>query len=152
MKYLIMFLVLTGLTIAQTKGVIKDGGTIWTDSLGYGTVATSDSVWVLRANLEYKWYRVFIEGNANSPTDSFYVQAGSVRYDEAKADVDSTWGSWLPVQDSLFNSIHTMINNSVGKDFLIFAPMVQLLRFTLLNHRGGLITRNIVITIQAVKR
>jgi len=153
MKELILILVLliAGFTLAQTKGKQIGGGTVWTDSLGYGTVATSDSVWILNTNFAHGWYRIFVEGNANSPVDSFIVQAGTVRYDESRDAQDTIWGSYCALKDSAWGDLNVMINNSVGKDFLMFVPMAQLLRFSLLNHRGGLVTRNSVITINAKK-
>ena len=151
-KLILAILLLTGVSFAQTGGVSISGNSIWTDSLGYGTVATSDSVWILKNDFSYEWYRIFVEGNANSPVDSFVVQAGTIRYNEkTKAAVDTIWGSFATVKDSAWGSINTMINNTVGKDFTLFNPAAQLLKFSLLNHRGGLVTRNVTITINAKK-
>ena len=152
MKTLLFLILLTGVGLTQSRGTVTDGGTIWTDSLGYTNLSeTSDSILVIRTSFRYNWYRVLLEGNANSPVDSFYVQAGSVRYNELKVDVDTVWGSWLALKDSSWSDVNTMINNTVGKDYLIFAPMAQMLRFRLLNNRGNLVTRNVVITINAGK-
>ena len=153
MKKLILTLVLlTGYAFGQTNGISVGAGTVWTDTLGYTTLdETSDSVLTLDTRFSKDWYRIIVDGNANSPVDSFYYQHGTVRYSQAGAPVDTMWGSWGAVKDSAWGDINTMINNSVGKDFLLFSPVHQLLRFTLLNHRGGLAGRNCVITIQAIK-
>jgi len=152
MKYLFMFLVLTGLTIAQTTGRIIGDMTVWTDSIGYTNLSeTSDSVWILDTK-PYDWFRIFVEGNSNSPVDSFYIQAGTVRYSESKSAVDTIWSSWAMVRDSSWVGQQTMINNSVGKDWLLFNPVTKLLRFTLLNYRTSSPTRNVVITINAIKK
>ena len=150
-KILILFLLIAGMSFAQTKGKLVGGGTVWTDSLGYGVVATSDSVWILDTNFANEWYRIFIKGNTNSPVDSIIIQAGTVRYSEGKAAIDTVWGSWSTVKDSVWGSINTIINNTVGKDFTLFNPATQLLKFSLLNHRAGLVTRNVAITIDAKK-
>ncbi len=154
MKKLIIFLILfIPLCMqAQTKGKAIGDGYVWTDSLGYTNLdETSDSVLILDTRFSQAWYRIFVKGNATAQADSFYVQHGSVRYDQGGEPQDTVWGSWSPVQDSLFNSIHTMVNNTVGKDFLLYSPIHQLLRFTLLNYRAAIPARNCVITIQAVK-
>ena len=151
-----MFLVLTGLTIAQTTGVMHKGMTIWTDSIGYTNLSeTSDSVLILDTKL-YDWFRIFLAGNTNSQVDSIYAQAGSLRFNESKSQVDTVWGSWVALKDSAWTDTNIMINNSVGKDWLLFSPVTRLLRFALLNERdvavydGALVTRNCVITINAV--
>ena len=161
MKKMMFFLAVLifnfGVTNAQRTGVEEGAGTIWTDSLGYstdggGTDGDNDSSWVMDTKFSSDWYKVFFKGNANSPVDSVYARTGSTQYNEAKTMIDSVWGSWTLVKDSVWGNINTMINNTVGKDFLIFSPVVQLIEFKLLNHRGGLVTRNIEITVQAIKQ
>ena len=149
---LILSISLIGIGNAQTTGKLVSSGTVWTDSLGYGVVATSDSVWILDVNFAYDWFRIFVEGNANSAVDSIIVQAGSVRYNESKAAVDTVWGSYSTLKDSTWESINTIVNNSTGKDFTLFNPGVQLLRFSLMNYRAVLVTRNVVITVNGIRR
>ncbi len=156
MKKLFLALILmAGVSLAQTNGLSVGAGTIWTDSLGYqsGDEAgeAADSVWILDTKFSKSWYRIFVEGDAYSEADSFYYQHGTIRYSQSGAAVDTMWGSWGTVKDSVWNDINVMINNVVGKDFLLFSPIHQLLRFTLLNHRGNEDERNVVITIQAVR-
>ena len=156
---IILLALLAGLTFAQTEGKLTGGGVVWTDSLGYNNLAVegSDSVLIINMNFAHSWYKIIVDGNANSQVDSFYVQSGTVRYSQGGAAVDTMWGSWMAVKDSAWGDINTMINNTVGKDFLLFSPVVQLLKFSLLNERdvtvydGALVPRNCVITIQAVK-
>ena len=140
---------------AQTRGTSEGAGYIWTDSLGYqsGDEAgvAADSAFIIDVRFSKSWYRIFVAGNANSPVDSFYLQLGSVRYNEGGVAQDTTWGSWTLVKDSVWGDINTMINNVVGKDFLVFSPIAQLMKYALLNDRATLNTRNVVITIQAIK-
>lgn len=150
-KLLLFLLLLAGVTFAQTNGKAIGNASVWTDSLGYGVVATSDSVWILKTDFANTWYRLFIKGNANSPVDSIYAQVGSIRYRESGQAVDTVWGSWSTVKDSVWESANTMVNNSVGKDFTLYVPAVQLLKLSLLNHRATLVTRNVVITINATR-
>ena len=151
-KLLIALLLLSAPLFAQTAGKLVGGGTVWTDSLGYGVVATSDSVWILNVNFAYDWFRIFVKGNANDAVDSIGLQAGSVRYNESRAAVDTVWGSYSTVKDSVWDSINIMVNNSTGKDFTLFNPSVQLLKFSLLNYRALLTTRNVTITINATRK
>lgn len=159
MKKLILFLILmAGVSLAQVagepfyRGKTIGGGTVWSDTLSYTTAATpSDSVIIFDVNFSHNWYRFFIEGNANSPVDSFYTEHGSIIYDIGGAAIDTFWGSWSMVKDSVWGDINTMINNTVGKDFLLFSPVAQLLRFTLLNYRATLPTRTLLLSISAVK-
>ena len=153
MKKLIIILVLiAGFTLAQTKGKQIGDGTVWTDTLGYTNLSeTSDSVLILNTNFAHGWYRIFVAGNANAQADSFVVQAGTVRYDEARDPQDTIWGSWCALKDSAWSDLNVMVNNTVGKDFLMFVPMAQLLKFTLLNYRLAIPGRNCVITIDAKK-
>ncbi len=149
----LILMLFTSMAFAQTGGKLVGGGVVWTDSLGYGTAGTAvdDSVIVLDVNFANSWYKIIVEGNANAQADSFAVQSGSVRYSQGGKAIDTVWGSWMAVKDSAWGDINTMINNTVGKDFLLFSPVVQLLKFTLLNYRAAIPTRNCVITIQAVK-
>ena len=151
-KLILLFLIiLSGIAFSQTKGKVVGEGAIWTDSLGYGTVVTSDSVWILNINFNYDHYRFFIKGNTSSPVDSIGLMPGSIRYDEMKNPVDTIWGSQVALEDSAGNTIYTIVNNTVGKDFTLVRSATQLLKLSLLNHRGGLITRNVTITVDAKK-
>ena len=151
-KLILAILLFTGISFAQTGGVSISGNSIWTDSLGYGTVATSDSVWILKNDFSYEWYRIFVEGNANSPVDSIGIQAGTIRYGEkTKAAVDTVWGSYTGLKIAAGTIAIRMVNTATGVDFMLEDPSVQLLKLSLLNHRGGLVTRNVTITINARK-
>ena len=154
MKKLLLFIaIIFAVNIsAQTASKLVGGGTVWTDSLGYGVIATSDSVWILDVNFAYDWFRIFVAGNANDAVDSLILQAGAVRYTEGGAAVDTVWGSYSTVKDSVWESINTIVNNSAGKDFTLFNPAVQLLRFSLMNHRASLTTRNVIITVNGIKK
>ncbi len=155
---LALLILMAGVSLAQVsgepfyRGKTIGGGTVWSDTLSYTTAATpSDSSIIFNVNFSHSWYRIFVEGNANAQADSFYVQYGSVRYNQGGVAVDTVWGSWATVKDSVWSDINTMINNTVGKDFLLFSPIAQLLRFTLLNYRAAIPTRSCRITIQAIK-
>ena len=156
MKTLFAILILlSGLTFAQSNGQPIGDATIWTDSLGYSdsdTLTVADSSFILKVDFNNEWYRIFIKGNANSSVDSIYVQAGAIRYNNNEVALDTVWGSYTTLKDSVWNSISVIVNNTVGKDFTVFVPTAQLLKFQLLNHRETLTTRNVVLTIQALRR
>jgi len=149
---LILSILLIGGLNAQTGGVAIGNATVWTDSLGYGEVAASDSVWILNVGFANEWYRIFLEGNANSSVDSVAVQTGSVRYNEAKTAVDTVWGSYTGVKIAAGTYVVRMVNTSLGADFILDAPPIQLLKFSLMNHRASLTTRNVTITINATRK
>jgi len=152
-KLIFLIILLAGVTFAQRERVAEvSNGVIWNDTLSYTTASEpSDSVWIVDTRFSQAWYRVFFEGNANAQADSVYYQHGTIRYDQAEAKVDTIWGSWGAVKDSAWGDINTMINNTVGKDFLLFSPIHQLLRFSLLNYRAAIPTRTLEITLQAIK-
>ena len=155
MKSLIVALILfiSGITFAQSDGKLVGNGAVWTDSLGWNVTDTtgllSDSVWVINMDFTHEWYKIFVEGNANSSVDTIGVTTGSIRYNQYGSPVDTVWGSAKTLKDSVWGSINLMINNATGKDYLIFDPAIQLLKFSLLNYREALLTRNVVITINA---
>ncbi len=154
MKKLVLFLILmVGVSFAQRERIAAIGnGVVYNDTLSYTTAAEpSDSMWIIDTKFNNDWYRFFLKGNANSPVDSVYYQHGTINYDQAEVAVDTFWGSWGAVKDSSWTDINTMINNTVGKDFILFSPIHQLLRFAILNHRGSLPTRTIEVTLQATK-
>lgn len=152
MKKLILILSLfTAIGFAQIKGVLTGKGAIWTDSLGYGTEAVSDSVWIVPLDFAYEWYRVFLEGNSNATADSIGIQAGTIRYNEYGVIVDTLWGSYSTLKDSTWGNVNVMINVSTGVDYTLYNPVVQLLKFSLLNDRAALPTRNVTLTLQAQK-
>lgn len=152
MKKLILFLMLlSGIIVAQTRGVTVGDGVIWTKTLKFGTSAVRDSVWILPTNFAYDWFRIFIKGNSNSPVDSIGVKAGTIRYNQAQNKVDTVWGSYSTLKDSSWGNVNLIINNTVGKDYTLFNPVVQLLRFKILNNRAVRPTRSLEITVQALK-
>ena len=131
---------------------VETGGYVVTDSIGYTNLSeTSDSVWIIDMGFAKGWISLFVTGNANSPVDSVRIRAGSRTYDTSGDSSGVTWGSWVALKDSAWGDLNVMVNNSVGKDFLIFRPVTQLLEFTLMNNRANLVTRNCQITINAVK-
>jgi hypothetical protein len=146
-------LLLNTIAFSQTNGKVVGNGVIWTDSLGWNVTDTtgllSDSVFIINTDFTHEWYKIFVEGNANSTVDTIGVTTGSIRYNQYGSPVDTVWGSAKTLKDSVWNSINLIVNNATGKDFLIFDPAIQLLRFSLLNYREALLTRNVVITINA---
>lgn len=154
MKKLILLALLGIFSIpifAQMNGKSVGEGVIWTDSIKYST-SVADSSWKINLNFANEWYRIFIKGNANSPVDSVNARLGSITYNEAGRAVDTVWGSWAALKDSSWSDVNTIVNNTVGKDYLLFAPTVQLLELRLLNHRATLPTRVATLTINAVKK
>ena len=152
---LILSISLIGIGNAQSNGLPIGDATIWTDSLGYSgsdTLVVADSVFIIKPDFNNEWYRVFVKGDANSSVDSIYIQAGAIRYSNVGTAIDTVWGSYSTLKDSAWGSINVIVNNSVGKDFTIFNPVTQLLKFGLLNYREALPTRNVTLTIQALRR
>ena len=153
-SFIVAFILLfSGIMFAQSNGKVVGGGVIWTDSLGWNTTDTtgllSDSVLIINVDFTHEWYKVFVHGNANSSVDTVGITTGSIVYNDYGSAIDTVWGSAKTLKDSVWDSINLMINNSTGKDFLIFDPAIQLLKFSLLNYRAALLTRNVIITINA---
>ena len=152
LSILILSISLIGIINAQTAGKLVSNGTVWSDSLGFGVVATSDSVWILDVNFVYDSYRIFLEGNANSSVDSVAVQVGSVGYNEAGTAVDTVWGSYTGVKIAAGTYAVRMVNTSTGADFILADAPIQLLKFSLMNYRGALTTRNVRLVINGLRK
>lgn len=157
MKRLILIMaILTPLSFAQMNGkwVIDGSFRTYTDSLQYQTdvVASKDSVWILSFNWNPDAVRIYIKGNSNNPVDSIGVQFGYDVYNESGTVVATQYGSWTALKDSAWNTVSTIVNNTVGKDYAVYQfPSYGKLKFTLRNHRGTLTTRKAQITVQAWK-
>lgn len=155
MKLIIALLILFTIGLnAQSKGtIITSRLSVYADSLQYQTdaVAGKDSVWILSIP-NSKTVRLFIKGNANSPVDSLAAQLGSIRYTETGVPVDTIWGSYVAFKDSAWNTVNTLINNTVGKDFSLYVmPAIQLMKISIRNHRGTLPTRKNDIVVDTSK-
>jgi hypothetical protein len=156
-KTILLFLIiLSGIAFSQSKGIVIGDGVVWTDSVGYGTGAVgsataSDSVFILNTRFSNEWYRIFIKGNAHSTVDSVKIQAGTIRYYNTGVPKDTIWGSFITLKDSAWNTVNTIVNNTTGKDYTIYNPIIQLLKFSLLNYRAASLLRNVTITINAKK-
>ena len=152
LSIIILSISLIGIGNAQTTGKLVSNGTVWSDSLGYGSVATSDSVLILDVNFVYESYRIFLEGNANSSVDSVAVQVGSVGYNESLAAVDTVWGSYTGLKIAAGTYAVRMVNTATGADFILADAPIQLLKFSLMNYRAALLTRNVRIIINGLRK
>ena len=97
----------------------------------------------------HDWYKIILEGDANSPIDSLSFDIGTIRFDNTGAVVDTVWGNQVTVKDSTWSSVNTLINNTVGTHYILFDPLINLLRINLDNHHGTLATRSASYTLQA---
>lgn len=157
MKQLLALIILFSIGVyAQTQGVIVTSkASIYADSLQFevsDTLAQKDSVWIIRPNFNANYVRLFIKGNANSSVDSLGVQLGTLRYNVNGVPIDTTWGSYVAFKDSAWNTVNTLVNNTVGKDFSLYVmPAIQLIKISLLNYRAALLTRKVDVIVQTIK-
>lgn len=154
----IFFLILVALSaniFAQSAGIIYTSKVkTWTDSLQYQTdaVAGKDSVWIVRIDGGFDSFRFYLDANANSPVDSVGIELGGRVYNDAGTCTDTTWGSYIAVKDSAWNTLQTLVNKTTGKDYSgYFMPPVDLVKLTLLNYRAAVPTRKVRVTIQGTK-
>lgn len=155
MKTVIALLILftIGLNAQSTGTIVTSRLSVYADSLQYQTdaVAGKDSVWIIKM-FDAKTVRLFIKGNANSPVDSLGIKLGSIRYSENGVPIDTTWGSYIAFKDSAWNTVNTIVNNTVGKDFSLYTmPALQLMKISIRNHRGTLPTRKLDAIVQTSK-
>ena len=154
-RILLFFFVFSLTCFAQSYGIIMTSKVItWTDSLQYQTdaVAGKDSVWVVPINFRCDMFRVYLDANSNSPVDSVGIELGARVYNTSNVCVDTTWGSYIAVKDSGWNTLNVLVNKSTGKDYsLYFMPPVDLMKFTLLNYRAAVPTRKVRVTLQGTK-
>lgn len=152
---LMMVVFLIGMVYAQPQMNIFANGIILSDSLGYSGSDAGDSTWILKLDFNYDWLRVFIEGNADSPVDSIGIRFGTIRYSpygSGSQPADTLWGSYFAtIKDSAYNNCTRIINNTLGKDYFLLAPAVQLVKFEIMNYRAASLTREVKLTVQAIK-
>ena len=140
--FLLSFLLLNAVSFSQTPIDLGNNGTVWNDSLYFGT--PGDSIYTIDLNMEYEWVKIFLEGDANSPVDSIAVYNGSNLYGNA---------SGKPNGNTLYGTVFaTIVNTATGKETTLTQPPMQLLKIALVNHRATLATRNITFIIQAKKK
>lgn len=155
-KILVLFLVMivSYLSFAQREIQMTSKDYVWTDSLQYqnDAVAGKDSVWIIPVNFRAGSFRIYLDGNANSPVDSISIELGAIVYEDDGDKVDTTWGSAIAVKDSAWNTLQTLVNKSTSKDYSsYFMPPVELMRLSLLNHRGTAVTRKVRVTVHGTK-
>lgn len=160
MKKLIILItiILCSLSYAQMNGkwIVDNEARIYTDSLQFevsDSLAQKDSVWILNFNFNPSSVRIYVKGNANSSVDSIGVQFGFDVYNESGTLIETNYGSYTALKDSGWNTVSTIINNSVGKDYSVYQfPAYGKLKLSLLNYRAALLTRKVQITVQAFKQ
>jgi len=140
-------ILLASVTQAQVNGLQHGAGQIWSDSLYYGTPGDSTRVYDMR--FAHLWYKIILEGDANSPVDSLAARVGSIRFDNTGAVVDTVWGNQVALKDSTWSDVNTMINNTAGTHYFFFDPIINLLELRLLNLRSTVVTRSVSFSIQA---
>ncbi len=148
---ILILLAFVSINFAQSNGLIMTSKAItWTDSVYYG--GPGDSVWVVPVNFRADNFRIYFDANSNSPVDSIGIELGAIVYNSTGTKIDTTWGSYVAVKDSAWNTLNVAVNNTVGKDYsLFFMPPVELIRISLLNYRLAVPTREIRVTLQGTK-
>lgn len=149
---LVLGFVLLAITAqAQTYGNYVGKGYSWSDSLRYGA-ATSDSTVIYDVGLNYDWFALTLEGNANDTVDSLRVRTGVIRENELGSKVDTLWGSYTSLKDSSWTDVNLAINNTVGVKYIIYDPAIQLLEITLINALSTDADRVCDYVLQAIRR
>lgn len=149
----ILILLISFISIAQTTGVIiTNKASVYSDSLQFevsDTLNQKDSVMIIKTNFRFEYARIFLAGNANSSVDSLGVQLGGITYDVNGTPIDTMWGSYVAFKDSAWNTVNTLVNNTVGKDFSLYTmPVFQLMKISILNYRAALLTRKVDIIVE----
>lgn len=148
----ILFLVLGLQSFGQTGGVLLNQTTkSWSDSLRYGT--PGDSVWILNcSDFSSGSFRILLKGNTNNPVDSIGIELGAYIRNASGTVIEAVYGSQIAVKDSAWNTLQTLVNKSTSKDYTLYVlPPVELMRISLLNHRGTLATRKVKVIVQSAK-
>ena len=150
---LILLLAIASIGFAQSGGIIiTSKASVFADSLQYevsDTLNQKDSVYIINTNLKFEYARIIIKGSANSPVDSLGIQLGGIRYNNDGTAIDTLWGSFVSLKDSAWNTVQTIVNNTVGKDYSLYTmPVFQLMKVSILNHRATLVTRKLDILVE----
>lgn len=154
MKKLFLFLFIPFILSAQSW-IPQGNGYTYTVTIKYGGAATSDSIENVDFDMQYgELASMWVIGNSNDPVDSFYVKTGgkSILVSGVTPD-DTAWGGYATLKDSAGNiqSGLAIVNNTTGKRFWFFEPVLDVLEFGLLNHRGTLATRSITFVLKTKK-
>ena len=149
----IAFILMTASIFAQ-NWIPQGSGYTYSFDLKYTNEAvSSDSVAMLDFNMDYgNLAEVFIEGNSNSPVDTIVFRSGGKIYGNTTLAVsDTSWGSDTPLKDSTGTIINIIVNQSTGKHFFIYEPLLDLIEARLTNYRAEDPTRSVTITIKTKK-
>ncbi len=154
MKQLIVIfaMLFTSVVLAQQTDINslgqQDGdGISYADSLYYGT--PGDSVIVLRWNNRFSYPQIYLEGNGNATTDSITVVSRVIRYSSRGVAIDTLTGSTAMLLDSANADQSTVINNTVGVNYLINEYSISLLEISLINYRAAVADRKVHFVITA---
>lgn len=155
-KLIILIFVICSLSYAQMDGkwLVDGESRTYTDSLQYNTdgLAGKDSVWIINFNFNPSAIKIYVKGNANSTVDTITAQLGYDVFNESDALIETNYGSITALKDSGWNTVNSMINNTVGKDFSVYNfPAFGKLKLSLANYRAAVPTRKVQITVQAWK-
>lgn len=152
-KFILAFVLLVTVNILpQTPIDIGRYGTVFNDSVYYA-VAGGDSVYQIDLNFEYEWMKIIIIGNANDPVDSLSIQEGTPLYSNLTGYPNGSyaWGSLAALKDSALQDHTVMVNNTVGKSYILWGPALGSYKLYIRNHWATLNTRKVSFAI-LVKR
>lgn len=151
MKKLLLLLFIPFILSAQ-NWIPQGNGYTYTVTIKYGatTTATMDSVERVDFDMQYgDLAAIWVLGNPNSPVDSVYIKTGGKSILVAGVTPDDTiYGGNVTLKDSAGSIQNTIVNNSTGKRYWFFEPVIDVLEFGLLNHRGTLATREVTFVIK----
>ena len=158
MKKLILMLLFSIPIMAQVYTSPKSvgDGIIIADSLKYVNTATgSDSVHIIDLGLLYDWVYLLLEGNSNTTIDSITVEVGYIGHtsNRAKTRLDTIWTNNSALRDSAWGlvSLATGVSAASNPGYLLMNPVPQLIRLSILNHRGTLVTRTVHYHLAALR-
>ena len=129
-------------SFAQSNGLqMTSKNYVFADSLYYGT--PGDSIWIINAQFA-TGFKGILKGNSNSTVDSLKIELGIIRYNNANQPSDTIWSPASGFKIAAGTVVTTLINTSTGLEFSVEkAPVINLIRMTLLNYRGTLTTRKL---------
>jgi len=133
MKNLILFILLIFvIQVEAQQTTIKGKEVTIIDSLYYSDAGGDSSDYILWIGYE-SLPQLFLVGNANSPADSVMYRTGRLEYNANGTLIDTVWGDYGPLKDSSYTTVQVAVNNTTGKDYMIFKNKFQIIEVILFN-------------------
>lgn len=86
---------------------------------------------ILTLKFQYDWVYIVLYDSGATYDDSVLIKQGTIKYAN-KIKSDTTWQN-IPVKDSTFTIVNTLVDDSAVHGYLVFTPAMDLMSIDLVN-------------------